>query len=63
MVTTPGFLMREFRGQAEYERYVGFAEQIGVLVWKSDAKRIFFVTGVEGLRRYMSSQKDEAKAG
>lgn len=58
MTTTPGYLMKDFNTQAEYERYCQFADQIGVLVWRSDRKRMFFVNQIESLRRFMKSSRE-----
>jgi transcription initiation factor TFIIH subunit 4 len=58
MTTTPGYLMRDFSSQAEYERYWQFADQIGVLVWRSDLKRMFFVNQIESLKRFMRSNRE-----
>ncbi|KAL3427744.1 RNA polymerase II transcription factor B subunit 2 [Phlyctema vagabunda] len=58
MKATPGFLFRDFDGgQKEYEGCVRYADEIGVLVWKSDAKRMFFVTRLEQVRDYIKSRK------
>lgn len=58
MKATPGFLFRDFDGgQKEYEGCVRYADEIGVLVWKSDAKRMFFVTRIEQVRDYIKSRK------
>ncbi|KAH8808518.1 RNA polymerase II transcription factor-like protein B subunit 2 [Xylogone sp. PMI_703] len=57
MKATPGFLFRDFDGVKEYEGCVKYADEIGVLVWKSDAKRMFFVTRHEQLRDYIKSRK------
>ena len=57
MKATPGFLFRDFEGQKEYEGCVRYADEIGVLIWKSDAKRMFFVTRHEQLRDYIKSRK------
>ena len=57
MEATPGFLFRDFESQKEYEGCVKYADEIGVLVWKSDAKRMFFVTRHEQLRDYIKSRK------
>lgn len=58
MTTTAGYLMKEFGTQAEYERYWQFADQIGVLVWRSDRKRMFFVNQIESLQRFMRSSRE-----
>lgn len=57
MKTTPGFLFRDFDNQKEYDGCAKYASEIGVLVWKSDAKRMFFVTRHEQLRDYIKSRK------
>lgn len=57
MQAHPGFLFRDFDSQKEYEGCVKYADEIGVLVWKSDAKRMFFVTRHEQLRDYIKSRK------
>ena len=60
MTTTPGFLFREFSTQAEYEGVVKYADETGVLVWKDDAKRLFFVTRLEGVRGYLAERRNAA---
>jgi transcription initiation factor TFIIH subunit 4 len=57
MKATPGFLFKDFDGQKEYEGCARYADEIGVLIWKSDAKRMFFVTRHEQLRDYIKSRK------
>jgi transcription initiation factor TFIIH subunit 4 len=57
MKTTPGFLFREFESQKDYEDCSRYADEIGVLTWKSDLKRMFFVTRHEQLRDYIKSRK------
>jgi transcription initiation factor TFIIH subunit 4 len=43
MKATEGFLFRDFDSKADYERPCRHAETLGVLVWKNDKKRMFFV--------------------
>lgn len=57
MEATPGFLFQDFATQQEYEGTRRYADEIGVLVWHSDAKRKFFVTRHEQLREYIKSRK------
>ncbi|RAL63353.1 hypothetical protein DID88_003777 [Monilinia fructigena] len=57
MKAVPGFLFKDFEGQKEYEGCAKYAEEVGVLVWKNDAKRMFFVTRVEQLRDYIKARK------
>ena len=55
---TNGYLMREFGSEAEYRDVLGYAEALGVLVWKSDAGRCFFVSHVEQISGYLRKKKD-----
>lgn len=57
MQATPGFLFKEFASKEEYDGVVGYAKEIGVLVWKSDKARCFFVTRHEQLRDYIKTRK------
>lgn len=54
---TPGFLFKDFVSLAEYEAPCRYAEEIGVLVWKSDRKRMFFVTRHEQIAAFLKSRK------
>ncbi|KAG4424865.1 hypothetical protein IFR04_002025 [Cadophora malorum] len=57
MKATAGFLFKEFDTRKEYEGCVKYADENGVLVWKSDQKMMFFVTRHEQLRDYIKSRK------
>ena len=54
---TPGFLFKDFVSLAEYEARCRYAEEIGVLTWKSDRKRMFFVTRHEQVAAFLRSRK------
>ena len=54
---TPGFLFKDFVSLAEYEAPCRYAEEIGVLTWKSDRKRMFFVTRHEQVAAFLRSRK------
>lgn len=54
---TPGFLFKDFVSLAEYEAPCRYAEDIGVLVWKSDRRRMFFVTRHEQVAAFLRSRK------
>ncbi|BDD54948.1 hypothetical protein MAP00_000514 [Monascus purpureus] len=54
---TPGFLFKDFVSLAEYEAPCRYAEEIGVLVWKSDRKRMFFVTKHTEVAAFLRSRK------
>lgn len=53
MTTTSGFLFKEFSDQKLYHNIVKFADTIGVLVWKNDEKRVFFVSRQEQVSAYV----------
>lgn len=54
---TAGFLFKDFVSLAEYEAPCRYAEEIGVLIWKSDRKRMFFVIGHEQVAKFLRSRK------
>ncbi|KAK0708574.1 transcription factor Tfb2-domain-containing protein [Lasiosphaeris hirsuta] len=57
MRTTPGFLFKDFDTYDEYQALSSYAEEIGVLEWKSDKKVMFFVSKYEQLRDFLKSRK------
>jgi transcription initiation factor TFIIH subunit 4 len=57
MRTSAGFLFKDFDSLEEYVSLSGYAEEIGVLVWKSDRKRMFYANKFEQLRDYLKSRK------
>ncbi len=57
MTTTPGFLLKEFGTQADFEAPAKYAEEIGVLVWKSSEKRMFFVSRIDQVKTFMAERK------
>jgi transcription initiation factor TFIIH subunit 4 len=57
MKATGGFLFKDFDSAQEYEALSGYADEIGVLVWKSDRRQMFFVSKYEQLRDYLKSRK------
>lgn len=63
MKSTVGFLFKDFNSAAEYEGPCQYARDIGVLVWKNDAKRMFFVTRHEQIAAYLKSQKLKRDGG
>lgn len=63
MKATAGFLFKDFTSQKEYEGPCRYADEIGVRVWKSDARRMFFVTRHEQIANYIKSRKNKAPAG
>lgn len=57
MKTTSGFLFRDFDDHKEYVETARFAEEIGVLVWRSDSSGMFFANKHEQIRDYLKSRK------
>lgn len=63
MKATSGFLFRDFDSQKEYEDCVRYAGEIGVLAYKNDAKRLFFVTRIEQIKDYIKTLKSKGSKG
>lgn len=57
MRTTPGFLFKDFDTPDEYAALCAYADEIGVLEWRSDRRRMFFASKLEQLRDYLKSRK------
>lgn len=57
MKTTGGFLFKEFEDTKEYLAVAGFAEEVGVLVWRNDGKGMFFASRHEQIRDFLRSRK------
>lgn len=57
MNVTRGYLFKDFESREEYAALSGYADEVGVLVWRSDERRMFFASKVEQLRDYMRSRK------
>jgi transcription initiation factor TFIIH subunit 4 len=57
MKTTTGFLFKDFDSAAEYQATSVYADEIGVLVWKSDRKMMFFANKHEQLRDFLKIWK------
>jgi transcription initiation factor TFIIH subunit 4 len=53
---TTGFLFKDFATTAEFEAPCRYAEEIGVLAWKSDKRRMFFVTRHEQVAAFLRSR-------
>lgn len=57
MKTTSGFLFRDFEDRKEFMAVASFAEEVGVLVWRNDAKGIFFASKLEQISNYLKIRK------
>ena len=62
MQATSGYLFKDFESQRAFEGPCRYAEDVGVLVWKDEKKRMFFVHRHEDLVQYMrrTAKIDEA---
>lgn len=63
MTTTVGFLLKDFATEREYEEPCRYADEIGVLVWKNDRKRMFFVTRIDAVKDFMSQRRGGGPGG
>lgn len=66
MKASKGFLIRDVGGEDEYNAAAEHAETLGVLLWRDDARRWFFVSRFEMVQQYFKGvnqrRKDEAAA-
>ncbi|KAL8630371.1 hypothetical protein Q9189_003931 [Teloschistes chrysophthalmus] len=63
MKTTGGFLFKDFASEKEYIGPCEYARDIGVLVWKNDKSKMFFVTRVEQIAAYLKNQRERRREG
>ena len=63
MKATVGFLFKDFNTRDEYEAVARYAEEIGVLVWRSDRERKFFVTRHEQVAFFLRSRAARGNGG
>ncbi|KAL1889007.1 RNA polymerase II transcription factor B 52 kDa subunit [Sporothrix stenoceras] len=57
MKSSKGFLFKDFETAREYDMMAQYADEIGVLVYRNDNKRHFFVTKHEQLVAYLKARK------
>src|ERR1700753_2953629 len=62
MKTTTGFLLKEFATVQEYKDTAQYADTLGVLVWKNDAKMCFFASKIDQLQVYLKNKSAAAAA-
>ncbi|KZF22771.1 putative TFIIH and nucleotide excision repair factor 3 complexes subunit [Xylona heveae TC161] len=56
MKATGGFLFKDFVTAEEYDNLANYADEVGVLVWRSDKRRMFFVTRHEQIAAYLRNR-------
>ncbi|KAI9715177.1 MAG: hypothetical protein M1812_006156 [Candelaria pacifica] len=61
MKSTVGLLFKDFASLEEYMAPCLYAEEIGVLVWKNESKRMFFVTRHEQVASFLKRNSKEAR--
>ncbi|EEB05877.1 transcription factor TFIIH complex subunit Tfb2 [Schizosaccharomyces japonicus yFS275] len=56
---TPGILFRDFLTDKDFEKAVQYAKELGVLVWDSSLKRMFFITnaGAQPMINFLKRRK------
>jgi len=59
MKSTQGWLIEGFTSHAEYIDMVKYAEQLGVLVWRKDDRRQFFVTNYDQLKTFLERRRSK----
>ena len=63
MTTTAGFLLKDFASHREYDEVCRYADEIGVLAWRQDKKRMFFVHQIESVKRFLQDRKERHANG
>lgn len=63
MEISTGYLIKEFATEGEYRDVAGYAESLGVLVWRNDYKRVFFVDRIEQVSTYLTRKNRAGSAG
>jgi transcription initiation factor TFIIH subunit 4 len=59
MKVTQGFLVDGYEGSHKhYQEDVTYAEQLGVVVWKNDEKRSYFVDNIDIIKPYLKRMTD-----
>ncbi|KAI1321241.1 transcription factor Tfb2 [Xylariaceae sp. FL0255] len=62
MLATSGFLFKDFDNYKEYLEVCNFADDIGVVTWRSDRKCMFFASKVDQIKDFLRTRKkDKAK--
>ncbi|KAI1823795.1 transcription factor Tfb2 [Xylaria intraflava] len=57
MLTTSGFLFKEFDDYKEYIEICNFADDIGVVAWRNDRRGMFFASKVDQIKDFMRTRK------
>lgn len=57
MLSTSGFLFKDFDDYKEYNEICNFADDIGVVAWRNDRKGMFFASKVDQIKDFMKTRK------
>ncbi|KKY24439.1 putative tfiih and nucleotide excision repair factor 3 complexes subunit [Phaeomoniella chlamydospora] len=57
MTATSGYLFKDFDTQAAFDGPCQYADSMGVLVWKDEKKRMFFVSRMDVIAHYMRNNR------
>lgn len=58
MTTDTGYLLKDFTSRLEYEEIARHAEEVGVLIWRSDRRRMFFVRRIEAVQAFIRERRE-----
>ena len=61
--TTDGYLMKDFGSEAEYRELVNYADSLGILKWRDDKNRRFFIDRMDQMKAYLSRQQQTRQQG
>ncbi|EMR66364.1 putative rna polymerase ii transcription factor b subunit 2 protein [Eutypa lata UCREL1] len=53
MAATNGWLFKNYDSHQEYMDMANFADDIGVVVWRNDRRRMFFANRIDQIKDYM----------
>lgn len=58
MTSYGGYLLKEFGSASEYAEPCRYADETGVLLWKDDSRRMFFVSRIEGVQGFIRERRE-----
>lgn len=63
MTANTGYLLKDFLSSAEYSEPCRYADETGVLIWKDDKRRLFFVSRIEGVQGFIKERRERNVGG
>lgn len=61
MTAKPGYLVKDFANEREYEETKGYADNLGVLLWQNNQKRLLFVSQIEQLMSWFKARQERVR--